>query len=110
MAKAKAEIDPIVQKAMIDHGDCAPFKVGGQLFVFRPLTQDEFEDFQARAGKKDAEPGPLNRECCQTALVHPATIDALQRVFQVKPGFAALASASIMQLSIADIEVVVKKG
>jgi hypothetical protein len=110
MAKKEVTVDPIVAKAMADHGDCAPFSVGGKLFVFRPLTLDEFEDFQARAGKKDAEPGALNRECCLKALVHPTEVGELQRVFEAKPGFASLASTAIMQLSIADVEVVVKKG
>jgi hypothetical protein len=109
MAKPKVTIDPIVQAAMDAHGDCAPFKAGGKLYVFRPLTLDEFEDFQVRAGKKDAEPGAMNRECCQKALVHPELED-LKKLFELKPGFASLASTAIMQLSIADVEVVAKKG
>ena len=109
MAKVKVTIDPIVQKAMDDHGDCAPFKLGGKLYVFRPLELDEFEAFQARSGKNGAEPGALNRECCQTALVHPS-LEELQKAFEHQPGFATMAATAIMQLSIADVQVVVKKG
>lgn len=104
---ATATIDPVVQAAMDEHGDCAAFTVRGKLFVFRPLELDEFETFQARA--KKTEPGPLNRECCQTALVHP-TLDELKEAFESAPGLAAVAATAIMQMAMASVEIVVKKG
>lgn len=114
MAKKTTEIDPNVTKAMNDNGDCAPFKVGGKLFIFRPLSLDEYEDFQAR-GLKAQTPGPINRECCLKAVVYPegdVGVAALKEAFE-RPGatsFATLASTAIIQMSFADIEVVAKKG
>lgn len=109
MAKAKVTVDPIIEKAIAEHNDCAALTVGGKLFVFKPLSLDEFEDFQARSAGKNAPPGPLNRECCQTALVHP-DLTALQEAFERAPGFATMAATAIMQMSISGVEIVVKKG
>lgn len=90
------------------HGECARLEVAGKMYVFRALTLEEFEDYQARARKTDV-PGPLNREVSQVALVHPALED-LQALFKSKPAVAASVSDELVRMAGATIEFTVKKG
>lgn len=107
--KSKVTIDPIIQKAMDEHGDCVALKVAGKPYVFRPLTLDEFESFQARGKKDNADLGALNREAAQTTLVHPS-LEELQATFQSKPGLASLVGRALTDLTVSDIELAAKKG
>lgn len=105
--KKKDAVDPRIAELEAKHGQVVAFTVGGKLFVFRALDSDEFEDFQARA--KTAQPGPINRECCQVALVHP-TVEEFDEMRKAVPGFPGVAAQAIMEMAFSGIERAVKKG
>lgn len=109
MAKAlNTEEDKIFADLEAKHGECARLEVGGKLYVFRALSLEEFEDYQARARKVDV-PGPMNREVAQIACVHPS-LEELQALLRSKPAVSTLISDELVRMAGATIEFTVKKG
>lgn len=108
MSKPKAE-DPLVKKFTEEHQQVVEVKHRGKVFIFRPLTLDEYEDFQAKVSKPGAAQGPINRECCQLALCHPS-LEELTAAFEATPGFAAAVSTAITRIAFDGLEVEVKKA
>lgn len=97
-----------VRKAREQYGQCVAVVANGVEFVFRPLELDEFEDFQERA--KKGKVGPVNRECCQAALIDESKLDALREAMQKAPGLAPVAAQSIMEMAFGGLEISLKKG
>jgi hypothetical protein len=94
------------------HGAIVAVVLGGELYAFRHLELDEYEDAQARLRKALASgksSGPVNRETAQLTLVHPS-LDKLQAAFARWPALAGKVSDALAELGGADIEITVKKG
>lgn len=105
--KQRAESEAVVS-AQEKYGQCVAVFANGVEFVFRPLELDEFEDFQSRV-RTSTNHGPINRECCQVALVDDKQLEALKETMKKAPGFAPMVAQSIMEMALSGIEISVKK-
>jgi len=90
-----------------EHGMCAHLEVGGQLFVFRAPTLEEWEDYQDKLVKRTR--GVCFRELAQVTCVYPS-VDELQKLFERVPAVATRIADAVSDLAGADLELTVKKG
>lgn len=95
-----------------EHGELVVAKIAGVEFAFKTPTDTDYEEMQEgilKAGNDKKRIGPVFRQYCMSALVHPTT-DELETALRKQPAAAARIADALSDLAGAEIEISVKKG